>query len=175
VPSIRSLERSVNQPFGFPTLIRGPDRYRLLRCQEMPAGFADEGCGTKWCNSMPVKFSHVLELICLQRCGGVCSCFMSDVTRILDAIAHGDPNAANQLLPSVYEELRKLAAQKLAKEKPDRSEADHLALPVRRSAESTHARPPLCGNAGPVSLKSRAAPVSHGWRWQELSRCRRPR
>ena len=44
--------------------------------------------------------------------------FVSDVTRILDAIAQGDPNAADQLLPLVYEELRKLAAQKLAKEKP---------------------------------------------------------
>jgi RNA polymerase sigma factor (TIGR02999 family) len=43
---------------------------------------------------------------------------MSDVTRILSAIAHGDPHAAEQLLPLVYEELRKLAAQKLAQEKP---------------------------------------------------------
>src|SRR5258706_13442211 len=43
---------------------------------------------------------------------------MSDVTRILSAIEHGDPHAAEQLLPLVYEELRKLAAQKLAQEKP---------------------------------------------------------
>jgi RNA polymerase sigma factor (TIGR02999 family) len=43
---------------------------------------------------------------------------MSDVTRILTAIEHGDPHAAEQLLPLVYAELRKLAAQKLAKEKP---------------------------------------------------------
>src|SRR3954471_9664847 len=42
----------------------------------------------------------------------------SDVTRILSAIEHGDPHAAEQLLPLVYEELRKLAAQKLAQEKP---------------------------------------------------------
>jgi RNA polymerase sigma factor (TIGR02999 family) len=42
---------------------------------------------------------------------------MSDVTRILSAIEHGDPHAAEQLLPLVYEELRKLAAQKLANEK----------------------------------------------------------
>ena len=43
---------------------------------------------------------------------------MSDVTRVLQAIDRGDPDAADQLLPLVYDELRKLAAQKLAQEKP---------------------------------------------------------
>jgi RNA polymerase sigma factor (TIGR02999 family) len=43
---------------------------------------------------------------------------MNDVTRILSAIEQGDPLAAEQLLPLVYEELRKLAAQRLAQEKP---------------------------------------------------------
>ena len=43
---------------------------------------------------------------------------MSEVTRILSAIEQGDPHAAEQLLPLVYEELRKLAAQKLVQEKP---------------------------------------------------------
>ena len=43
---------------------------------------------------------------------------MSDVTQILKAIDAGDPHAAEQLLPLVYDELRKLAAQKLAHEKP---------------------------------------------------------
>src|SRR6516164_2288238 len=43
---------------------------------------------------------------------------MSDVTRILEAIDQGDPHAAAQLLPLVYEELRRLAAQKLAQERP---------------------------------------------------------
>jgi RNA polymerase sigma factor (TIGR02999 family) len=43
---------------------------------------------------------------------------MSEVTRILSAIEQGDPRAAEQLLPLVYDELRKLAAQKLAQEKP---------------------------------------------------------
>ena len=43
---------------------------------------------------------------------------MNDVTRILSAIDHGDPQAVEQLLPLVYHELRKLAAQKLAQEKP---------------------------------------------------------
>jgi RNA polymerase sigma factor (TIGR02999 family) len=43
---------------------------------------------------------------------------MSEVTRILSAIEQGDPQAAEQLLPLVYDELRKLAAQRLAQEKP---------------------------------------------------------
>src|SRR5436309_5862452 len=43
---------------------------------------------------------------------------MSQVTRILSAIEQGDPYAAEKLLPLVYDELRKLAAAKLAQEKP---------------------------------------------------------
>jgi RNA polymerase sigma factor (TIGR02999 family) len=43
---------------------------------------------------------------------------MSEVTRILSAMDQGDPHAASQLLPLVYDELRRLAAQKLAQEKP---------------------------------------------------------
>jgi hypothetical protein len=43
---------------------------------------------------------------------------MSDVTQILCAIEHGDPQAAEQLLPLVYDELRRLAAEKMAQEKP---------------------------------------------------------
>jgi RNA polymerase sigma factor (TIGR02999 family) len=43
---------------------------------------------------------------------------MNEVTRILSAIEQGEPQAAAQLLPLVYEELRKLAAQKLAQEAP---------------------------------------------------------
>jgi len=43
---------------------------------------------------------------------------MADVTRILNAIEQGDANAADELLPLVYEELRLLAAQKMAQEKP---------------------------------------------------------
>jgi RNA polymerase sigma factor (TIGR02999 family) len=45
-------------------------------------------------------------------------CRMSDITRILSAIDRGESHAAEQLLPLVYEELRKLAAQRLAQEKP---------------------------------------------------------
>src|SRR5438270_13887488 len=43
---------------------------------------------------------------------------MSEVTQVLHAIAEGDPGAASQLLPLVYDELRQLAAQKLARETP---------------------------------------------------------
>jgi RNA polymerase sigma factor (TIGR02999 family) len=43
---------------------------------------------------------------------------MSDVTRVLSQIEQGDPQAAEQLLPLVYDELRKLAAARLAQEKP---------------------------------------------------------
>src|SRR5688572_17389304 len=43
---------------------------------------------------------------------------MSDVTRILSAIEQGDPHAAAELLPLIYDELRKLAARRLVEEKP---------------------------------------------------------
>lgn len=43
---------------------------------------------------------------------------MSDVTQLLHALDAGDPRAADQLLPLVYEELRKLAAVRMAQEKP---------------------------------------------------------
>src|SRR4051812_40069631 len=43
---------------------------------------------------------------------------MDAITRVLDAVERGDPRAAGQLLPLVYEELRKLAAQRLAQEAP---------------------------------------------------------
>src|SRR5262245_3426105 len=43
---------------------------------------------------------------------------MNEVTRVLSAIEQGDPLAAEQLLPLVYDELRRLAAHKLAQEQP---------------------------------------------------------
>ena len=52
---------------------------------------------------------------------------MSDVTRILSQINAGDPSAAEILLPLVYEELRKLAAAKMAQEKPGPDVAGHIA------------------------------------------------
>lgn len=46
------------------------------------------------------------------------SSVMSEVTRILSAMEQGDPHATDQLLPLVYEDLRKLEAQRLAQEQP---------------------------------------------------------
>ena len=46
---------------------------------------------------------------------------MSDVTQLFNAIDAGDPNASERLLPLVYEELRRLAAAKMAQEKPGRT------------------------------------------------------
>src|SRR5262245_35898620 len=43
---------------------------------------------------------------------------MDEVNRILSTIEQGDPHGAEQLFPLVYEELRKLAAQRMAREKP---------------------------------------------------------
>src|SRR5450631_4191422 len=43
---------------------------------------------------------------------------MNEITRILSGIDQGEPHAAEQLLPLIYDELRKLAAQKMAQEKP---------------------------------------------------------
>jgi len=53
--------------------------------------------------------------------------FISDVTQILSAIEHGDPAAAEQLLPLIYNELRKLAAAKLASEQPGQNASGHRA------------------------------------------------
>ena len=49
---------------------------------------------------------------------------MSEVTRILSAIEQGDPHAAGQLLPLVYDELRRLAAERLARTSPQPSTSD---------------------------------------------------
>ena len=46
---------------------------------------------------------------------------MSDVTRILESVEHGDPKAADELLPLVYGQLRKLAASKMANESPNQT------------------------------------------------------
>src|SRR5207244_9282161 len=68
--------------------------------------------------------------------------YMDDVTQILSAIEQGDPQAAEQLLPLVYEELRKLAAHKLAQEKPGQTlEATALVLAGRRFRSRAGAGP----------------------------------
>src|SRR5262249_51645200 len=65
---------------------------------------------------------------------------MSEVTQILHAIAQGDPSAASQLLPLVYDELRQLAAHKLAQETPGK--------PLPPPARAHEASPRVVGGAG---------------------------
>lgn len=81
---------------------------------------------------------------------------MSDVTRILSAIEQGDPRAAEQLLPLVYEELRKLAAEKMAQESPGQTlqatalvhEAYLRLVPSLKSLRSQESDPVgLCWNS----------------------------
>ena len=62
--------------------------------------------------------NRLAVLFCSWVAGSLSLTGMSEVTRILSAIEDGDPHAAEQLLPLVYDELRKLAAVKLAQEKP---------------------------------------------------------
>src|SRR5205809_4120464 len=72
---------------------------------------------------------------------------MSDVTRILSQIEQGDPQAAEQLLPLVYDELRKLAAAKMAQEKPGQT--------LQATALVHEAWLRMVGNDGPSSWGSR--------------------
>ena len=71
---------------------------------------------------------------------------MSDVTRILSQIESGDPQAAEQLLPLVYEELRRLAQQKLAHEKPGQT------LQATALVHEAYLR--MVGPAGPTGPES---------------------
>src|SRR5262245_8012121 len=73
---------------------------------------------------------------------------MENLTQILDRAAHGDSGAAQQLLPLVYDELRKLAAAKLAQEKPGQT------LQATALVHEAYLR--LVGPAGPAGPESRA-------------------
>ena len=81
---------------------------------------------------------------------------MTDVTQILSQIESGDPTAAEQLLPLVYEELRKLAAAKLVQEKPGQTlqatalvhEAYIRLVDVEKASTGTVAWSFLCGRRG---------------------------
>jgi RNA polymerase sigma factor (TIGR02999 family) len=72
---------------------------------------------------------------------------MSDITHILSAIEQGDLHAAKELLPLVYDELRKLAAQKLAQEKPGQT------LEATALVHEAYLR--LLGSAEPRSYQDR--------------------
>src|SRR5207244_3913379 len=74
--------------------------------------------GHSWITSWPRAAACLALPPCTSSPAAVIFTFMSEVTRILSAIEQGDPQAAEQLLPLVYDELRQLAAQKLAQEKP---------------------------------------------------------
>jgi RNA polymerase sigma factor (TIGR02999 family) len=88
----------------------------------------------------------------LSPCGIIAG--MNDVTRILEQIRQGDPSAAEQLLPLVYDELRQLAAQRLAQEKPGQTlEATALVHEaylrlVGNQAPSTTHQPPKWNSRG---------------------------
>ena len=100
---------------------------------------------------------------------------MSDVTRILSQIESGDPAAAEQLLPLVYAELRKLAAANLAHEKPGQTlqatalvHEAYLRLVGRQESEKWHSRGHFFGAAAEamrrilVESARRKARVKHG-------------
>jgi hypothetical protein len=90
---------------------------------------------------------------------------MSEVTRILSAIEQGDPHAAEQLLPLVYAELRKLAAQRLAQEKPGQTlEATTL---VHWPISGWWASPAACAGRGqllPAAARGQCLKVALGER-----------
>ena len=71
----------------------------------------------------------------LNGTGRKCISEMGDLTRILSDIEKSDQNAANQLLPLVYDDLRKLATQKVAHEKPGQT--------LQATALVHEARPPV--------------------------------
>jgi RNA polymerase sigma factor (TIGR02999 family) len=91
----------------------------------------------------------------LARCDGVYWHAMSDVTQILAAMERGDPLAAAQLLPLVYDELRKLAAHRLAQEKPGQTlqatalvHEAYLRLVAPASGEASAHRDPQWNSRG---------------------------
>jgi RNA polymerase sigma factor (TIGR02999 family) len=108
---------------------------------------------------------------------------MTAVTRILSAIEQGDPHAAEQLLPLVYDELRKLAAAKLAQEKPGQTlEATalvheaYLRLVDREQAQAWSGRGHFFAAAAEAmrrilieqARRKKADKAGGGWQRQEL-------
>jgi RNA polymerase sigma factor (TIGR02999 family) len=108
---------------------------------------------------------------------------MSDVTQILSAIERGDPHAAGQLLPLVYEELRKLAAARLAQEKAGQTlqptalvHEAYLRLVDVEKAQAWNGRGHFFAAAAEAMRRilveqarhKKAAKVGGGWQRQEL-------
>ena len=103
---------------------------------------------------------------------------MTDVTQILSQIEHGDPSAADQLLPLVYDELRKLAAAKLANEKPGQTlqgtalvHEAYLRLVGKGSHQTWKSRGHIFAAAAEsmrrilVDIARRKMAVNHGGQW----------
>ncbi len=106
---------------------------------------------------------------------------MHEVTRILSAIEQGDPQAAEQLLPLVYDELRKLAAQKLAQEEPGQTlqatalvHEAYIRLVDVDKAQHWNSRGHFFAAAAEamrrilVENARRKARVKHGGQWQRV-------
>jgi RNA polymerase sigma factor (TIGR02999 family) len=106
---------------------------------------------------------------------------MSDVTGILSQIEQGDPSAAEQLLPLVYDELRKLAAQKLSQEKPGQTlqatalvHEAYLRLVDTEKAQHWNSRGHFFAAAAEamrrilVELARRKCRQKHGGGWQQV-------
>jgi DNA-directed RNA polymerase specialized sigma24 family protein len=87
---------------------------------------------------------------------------MSDVTQILSAIEQGDPQAAEQLLPLVYDELRKLAAQKLAQKKLARHSRPRRWC-MRRMFDWWMSKKCRTGTGGGTSSRPRPRPYADSW------------
>lgn len=95
---------------------------------------------------------------------------MSDVTRILEAIEQGDPKAADELLPLVYQELRQLAAHKMAHEAPGQT--------LQPTALVHEAWLRLAGDDGQAQFQNRAhffAAAAEAMRRTLIERARRKR
>src|SRR5438552_603294 len=93
-----------------------PERNRPLLRQRSQGGSGNLGPKvTIYTTSCIRPVSRLFPSLCLI--AGLFSTAMSEVTRILSAIEQGDPRAAQELLPLVYDELRKLAAEKMAQER----------------------------------------------------------
>lgn len=108
---------------------------------------------------------------------------MSDVTRILLQIESGDPKAAEQLLPLVYEELRKLAAVRMAQEKPGQTlqatalvHDAYLRLVDQEQVQHWNSRGHFFGAAAEamrrilVEQARRKLAVRHGGEWNRISK-----
>jgi RNA polymerase sigma factor (TIGR02999 family) len=92
---------------------------------------------------------------------------MNDVTRILSAVEHGDPAAAAQLLPLVYDELRRLAARRLAREKPGQT------LQATALVHEAYLRLVDAGSARQWNSRGHffaAAATSTAWGWSTAAR-----